>query len=325
MIRPRRCERALGAVVLAAGLAQAGPARAEDARVAAEALFKAARELVENGDWAAGCPRFEASVKLYASASTMINIARCQAHAGRVASAWATYGRALALVPETQGAERQRGLDEVARRERETLEPRLPRLRVVISDPPPGVSVTRDGAALAVAALGEPLPADPGPHEIVVSAPGHRTETRTATLTEKALTTVTIALQPGEPAAPAVVEEAPSRVPAWAWITGAGGIALGGVAAGFLIDDLRASAALRGNCYSDAKGTGCKPGFDVEGHNARKDRGFALFIGLGAAGLAALGAATYGVASRSRPGKAGAAFVPWIAPDGAGLTAAGRF
>jgi hypothetical protein len=328
MIRRRRCERGLGAAALVGALTLAGPARAQDARVAAEGLFKIAHDLVDKGDWDGGCPKFEASAKLFASASTTINIARCQAHAGRVASAWATYGRALALVPETQGAERQRALDEVAKRERGALELRLPRLRVVIADPPPGVTITRDGAALAVAALGEPLPADPGPHELVVSAPGHRTETRTVKLVEKETTTVAIALQPEEAPSPAVAKPAPPPspgVPAWAWITGAGGLALSGVAVGFLVDELRASAALRNNCYSDAAGTGCRPTFDVAGANARKDRGFGLFVGLGAAGLAALGVATYGVVSGSRAPTGGAALAPWIAPGSAGLVAAGRF
>lgn len=78
----------------------ASPARAQRVArdpAAAEALFKAARALVEKGDYAAGCPKFEASLALNPSASTMLNIALCHEHDGKIASAWEAYNRALTL------------------------------------------------------------------------------------------------------------------------------------------------------------------------------------------------------------------------------------
>ena len=51
--------------------------------VAAQALFKAARQLVDKGNYAEGCPQFAASFELYPSASTMLNVAQCHEHDGK--------------------------------------------------------------------------------------------------------------------------------------------------------------------------------------------------------------------------------------------------
>src|SRR6185312_10516239 len=114
----------LAALVLGSAGAAAQPA---DDEVAAAALFRAGRELVAAGDYAAGCPKFEASLKLHASASTLLNIARCHEHEGRLATAWLDYQRGLSLNRGTSGAERQRELEEVARAALAALEPRVPK------------------------------------------------------------------------------------------------------------------------------------------------------------------------------------------------------
>ena len=55
--------------------------------------------------------------------------------------------------------------------------------------------MTRGGDELPVAALGEPLPVDPGSVEIMAEAPGFQTERRTVVLGEGETTDVVIALQ----------------------------------------------------------------------------------------------------------------------------------
>jgi len=53
------------------------------------------------------------------------------------------------------------------------LEPRLPKLSIKLAaGAPDGAHVTRDGVELGAAALGTPLPVDPGEHVVVVSALG---------------------------------------------------------------------------------------------------------------------------------------------------------
>ncbi|MGK3999586.1 PEGA domain-containing protein [Sorangium sp. So ce1024] len=330
--------RAAVALASAAAIALGGvTARAQQpARdpVAAEALFKAARALVDKGDFAAGCPKFEASLALNPSASTMINIARCHEHEGKLATAWHDYHRALVLNRETAGEQRRRGLEELATKGLAALEPRVPKLRVVVEGAPPGVEVQRDGTPLPAAALGEALPIDPGEHEIRASAPGHQPETRSVTLKEGETATVELTLRPAPAAppasAPAAAKEAPSGgVPAWAWISGAAGLALVGASVGFLLDDLSAIDALRGNCREAPGGTYCNPGYDYAADNARKNRDLALFVGLGGAGLVALGVATFGIVraggeDQAAPARA-AVVTPWIGPSGAGAGISGSF
>src|SRR5262245_41876693 len=81
---------------------------------AAEALYKTGRDLVAKGDWDGGCPKFDASMALDPVASTLLNIAKCNEHYGRLAQAWADYKRAIVLNQETQGAERRKTLADIA-------------------------------------------------------------------------------------------------------------------------------------------------------------------------------------------------------------------
>ncbi|WP_437926060.1 PEGA domain-containing protein [Sorangium sp. So ce291] len=331
--------RALAGLASAAAVALGGSAaRAQPQQqpprdpVAAEALFKSARALVDKGDYAAGCPKFEASLELNPSASTMINIARCHEREGKVATAWHDYNRAIVLNRETAGEQRRRGLEEIAQKGIADLDARVPKLRVVVKGAPSGVEVQRDGTPVPAAALGEPLPVDPGPHDLRASAPGHETETRSVTLREGESVTVELTLRPAAgptaATAPEKAKEAPGRgVPTWAWVSGAAGIALVGASVGFLIDDLSAIGALRDSCREVTGGTYCNPGYDFAADNARKNRDFGLFVGLGGAGLVALGAAAYGIAGSGGEKAPAPAVValPWVAPSGAGASISGSF
>ncbi|XXY54046.1 PEGA domain-containing protein [Sorangium sp. So ce269] len=329
--------RAVAGLASAAAVALGGSAaRAQQQQqpprdpVAAEALFKAARALVDKGDYAAGCPKFEASLELNPSASTMINLARCHEREGKLATAWHDYNRAIVLNRETAGEQRRRGLEEIAQKGIADLDARVPKLRVVVKSAPSGVEVQRDGTPVPAAALGEPLPVDPGPHDIRASAPGHETETRSVTLREGESVTVELTLRPAAvPAAataPEKAKEAPGEgVPTWAWVSGAAGIALVGASVGFLIDDLSAIGALRDNCREVTGGTYCRPGYDFAADNARKNRDFGLFVGLGGAGLVALGVAAYGIAGSGGEKAPAAVALPWVAPSGAGASISGSF
>ena len=188
----------IAAILLASSTVFAEPNPGD--RRAAEALFAEAYRLVDAGSWAAGCSKFEASFAFYASASTMINIARCHDHHGKIATAWQDYRRALALAGETRD-ERRRGLLEIAQRGVDDLTPRLPKLRIVIPEAPVGLEVVCDGKELSSKALAEALPADPGPHEVRASAPGYRGQTLSVTLEEGKTATATLKLTPPEPAA----------------------------------------------------------------------------------------------------------------------------
>lgn len=314
------------ALVGLSSAALAAPTEAD--RAAAEALFKTARQLVGDGDYAAGCPKFEASFALFPSASTLLNIAKCHEHEGKLATAWKDYSQALALNRDTRGAERQQQLAAIAEEGMRALEPRLPRLRIVVTGAPPDVRVLRDKVQIPAPALGEALPVDPGQHEIRVSAPGRVTETRTVTLEEGKTVTVEIALKEAPKASPAAAE---GGVPTWVWVTGGAGLALTGASVYFLIDDLAAIDALRENCPTQGGVTTCAPGYDYESDNARKNRSLALFLGLGGAGAVALGAAVVGlVTAPSSPAPASQTGLrvrasPWVGPSGGGAAISGVF
>jgi len=253
MILPATCEigrrgaAPMVALLLCSSAAFAQPERRDP--VAAEALFSAARKLVDAGDYAAGCPKFEAALALYPSASTMINIARCHEHEGKIATAWQDYHKALSLNGETQGEERRRGLGEIAQKGINDLAPRLPKLRIVAPNAPPGLKVLRDGNEITAAALDQELPADPGQHEVRASAPGSRGETLTVTLEEGKTTTVNLALKPATPdakgleAAPSTGALLPTGIALL--VLGAGGL---GVGAATGVVSLNKISAVKARC-----------------------------------------------------------------------------
>jgi hypothetical protein len=95
-----------------------------------------------------------------------------------------------------------------------------------------------------------------------------------------------------------------------------------------LADDLSAISALRTQCSRTSSATTCAPGYDVQHDNDRKNRDLPLFIGFGAAGLVALGAAVVGIvrtpSDQAAPTTTAVA-TPWFAPGGGGAALSGRF
>src|SRR5580693_7797688 len=96
----------------------ASPAVAEPAAPAqAETLFMSAMALLDRGDWAAACPKFQASMDLDPAVSTQIKIARCHEHDGKLAAAWSDVSEALKLNKTLPQSEQRRSeLDAYARK-----------------------------------------------------------------------------------------------------------------------------------------------------------------------------------------------------------------
>jgi hypothetical protein len=321
------------AVALAVGLAVASAtavAGAEGARrdpAAADALFQAAVKALDTGDWATACPKFSASYDLDPSPSALLNVAKCQTHAGRLATAWSSCQRALVLNEETPGAQRRAELDAYARKLIAGLEPRLARLRVRVTNAPAGATVSRDGVVLAGAALGEAVPVDAGAHEVVVVARGFADARQSVTAVDGSLADVSITLAPGAsstvaPAAAASAETGARRVPAWVWITAGGGAALvaGGVV--FLVDERATQADIDAKCTLPGKRCGA---FDPASDNARVTRDFGLFLGLGGAGVAAIGVAAIGFLRAPRAPARASSTGLCVTPYPGGLGLAGAF
>lgn len=142
-------------------------AQASSNEAAAEALFTEARKLIESGNVEEGCKKLEASQKLDPGTGTLIHLADCYEKLGRTATSWARFREAAARAAR----ENRPDWESVAKTRAAELEPKLARLRI---DATAGVTVRRDGDEIPAAALGTPLPIDPGEHSLVASAPGKK-------------------------------------------------------------------------------------------------------------------------------------------------------
>jgi hypothetical protein len=315
--------RALALAVAAAAALASPSTSAQPARdpATARVVFAEAKALLEQGNWAGACPKFQASFDLNPVVSPLLNVARCHEHEGKLTLAWDDYQRALTLNRDTDGAARRAELEEFTKKQIEALEPRLSKLRVVIANPPPGLRVRRDGVDVPGTALGTALPVDPGAHDVEASAPGYATAHVSVAAKEGGAAEATISLVLEAPAhvvaVPTATASAPTRdVPApapaatpsrWPWIVGGAGVVLLGVAAGFGVDALSASSKIDGCKATPA----CGPAdgltqADVTSLNGRKDTGRVLFGVLGATGGIAVGVAVVGLAKRGQPSSSSA-------------------
>jgi hypothetical protein len=188
----------LSVLALTVCLAHARLARAEGANpAAAEALFDQGRVALAAGDFDTACARFRESERLDPALGTRFNLADCEEKRGRLASAWSLFRGVVAQLPE--GDDRL----PVAQRRLAALEPRVPRLTMVLAPGAPRTARVKEGETeFTVGSFGVALPLDPGLHHLIVSAPGHATRA------------IDVALEPGETAevkiapGPALVVEA---------------------------------------------------------------------------------------------------------------------
>ncbi len=165
--------RAAWSAVLAVSLAYPGKVDAQDAtaKTTAEALFAEGRRLMTTGDYPAACAKFAASQKLDAGVGTSLNLADCYEKSGRIASAWVEFRGAISAARSAASKERE----QLARERAQALESRLSYLTITTSPEQRGsIQITRDGAPVEPAALGTPIPIDPGKHAIEATAPGKK-------------------------------------------------------------------------------------------------------------------------------------------------------
>lgn len=311
---------------LTCALATASTARADNPGAVpdpvAQALFQDGRDLVDKGQWDAGCTKFEASMLLYPAASTLLNIARCHEHQSKLASAWSAYKRVQVLNRETIGEERRRAIDDMVEAQIKALTPRLPKIKLTMARAVPNLTLRKDGEILPAAVVGTEVPVDAGEHEIVAEAPGYRPFRQKLEVKESTLRVIDIDLTlEGDPDP----HGEPARVPTWAFISGGAGLAMLGVAAGFRVDQAFVEGRQNGICNGDLRG-GCPPitTYDPAKDNTRKNTDFGLFVGFGVAGALALAASVVGVVRAARPTKAPVATLV-VTRDGAAMSAAFQF
>jgi hypothetical protein len=196
----------MGLCAATAATAHAQPA---DNTALAEQLFNEGRELGKASNWAAACPKFEASLRYDPAVGTRLNLAICYEKLGKLATAWGQYREAADVAAKQNDTKRR----DFAQKAAAALEPRLPKLTIVApKTQPPGLVITRDGTTLDLAILGSALFIDPGAHEVTASAPDFATWKQSVSLGEGKAETVTVpelTPKPGEPPPKVTPDEKP--------------------------------------------------------------------------------------------------------------------
>ena len=314
-------------------------AHAQQDAAAAEALFDKGLAEMQAGHFDAACPAFAESQRLDPRAGTLFTLAECERLSGKIASAFAHYAEYLRLFEGMPPALRQKHEERaaLARKERASLEPTIPRLTLVLpKTAPPRVRVTRDGLELGAASLGTALPVDPGEHVLTTQVPDAPPVEQRVTVAKGEAKTVELDVRvagaPQSPEPPAIPPTPPPiptpeptgrDVPTWAWIAGIGGLAAIGGSVTFTVLHMNVRRAVADRCPD---GTCDTPGLAQE-YRASWDRDLGLAIGFGALGALGLGAAVTGIVGAGGKTKAPEAvtLVPWATKSAGGATLVGRF
>jgi hypothetical protein len=187
----------------AALLVTTQPAWAVDAadKGTARNLALEGMQLYQEGKPAEALKKLQAAQSLFDAPVHLLYIARCQTDLGMLVEAAETYrvlGR-VQLAGDASAAFHEAKTE--GEKELGALEARIPVLRIEVE--PAGlreVSLTIDGVSVSSAAIGADRPANPGRHEIEVSAPGYGSSGTTVTLREgnRQPELVSLTLQPVE-------------------------------------------------------------------------------------------------------------------------------
>jgi hypothetical protein len=157
----------------AAVLAATTSLHAEPSAAQAETLFRQGRELMTAHKYAEACAAFEASQKLEAASTTLINLAGCRERLGQLATAWALFVEAEQQTASSSDARTQQ-LHQVAQDHAQKLEPDLSRLTIRV--PPAsridGLVIVRAREHVDATLWDRALPVDAGTYQISASAPG---------------------------------------------------------------------------------------------------------------------------------------------------------
>jgi len=273
---------------------------------AAEALFRAGKRAIATGDYPTACQKFDQSQQLEPAPGTLLNLADCEEHLGRLALASEHFN--LAALGFHPGDKRVA----YARQRAVVVQGHMPSLTIHLpANANERLKILCDGIEIDPAAFDHPLRVDPGQHVVLVRGEARRDRSYPLELSEGESKELSVeageglSAQSETPAAPpADTRTSPSmpRVPAatlsrspaeragpsrtLGWIS----VGLGG--AGLAVGTVFAIRALSNRSTVDQHcSTTCDPqGYDAE--SAYKTASRWASIGLGAAVLG-IGAGTY--------------------------------
>ena len=134
--------------------------------------FQEAKALMEQGNYAAACPKLVESQRLDPAVGTLLYLGECYDGNGQTATAWATFLAAADAAHSANQPERER----TARERANALLARVSKLTITVAPEArvPGLEVKLDGTALGAASWGVATALDPGEHLIEASAPDRK-------------------------------------------------------------------------------------------------------------------------------------------------------
>lgn len=328
----RSLRRVLGAALVVSLALQPALAHAqEDAskRAAARILATDGLRAFEEGRWEAAIDQFQRAEALVHAPPHLLYVARALVKLGKLGKALETY---LTITREDLPPRAPKPFVEARKaaiEEQAALEPRVPKLTIVVKGGVAGATVvTLDGDDVARERLGVPMPADPGAHVIAARAPGWNDAEVTVKLAEGASETATIELvparDPGAPAGHASSEIGRGRVSPLTWV--ALGVGVAGLGAGtfFVIHNRSARDEADALCAGGICPAAKRP--EILSLDEEADTASTLAwigYGVGAVGLVAGAALLFVDGPLRSKGSTTATIHPWIGAGSAGL--GGRF
>jgi hypothetical protein len=306
----RRLRAVYPAIAIAfAAAAYHGPAYAEETasnKVAAQALFDQAKDLLARNNAAEACPKLEESQRLDPTSGTLINLADCYERAGRIATAWSTFLQAAAAAKVGGHLEREH----VAKERASALAQRLPKIAIQVEGGDvAGLEIRRDGAIVGSPQWGMAIPTDPGKHPIVATAPGRTSWESVVTVRDGENISVTVPALVAVGTATAVAPSAPERTSSFGTqrtlALVAGGVGVAGLTFGSVFGLVSKSKHDEANAHCNGSVCRDQLGVDLRGEATRTGNLSTAGFVLGALGLAGGAAlwltATSDVTSGSAP------------------------
>ncbi len=227
-------------------------------------LYNHGKELLDAGKTAEACQAFEAAKRLdFTALNLILRLGDCYERLGRTASAYSQYQQAVSLAAAAKDARQSTAEERVV-----AVEPHLARLVVALAPGAVGVTVRRNGEALAADRLGKPEPVDPGRYTFEAAAPGKKAWTTARDVVAGSTIAVDVpALEPVASAAPIAAPITPdaSSSPRRAIGISLLGVGLAGlgVGAAFGVRALSKLAGSKANGHCDAQSFCDDAGFQL--------------------------------------------------------------
>jgi len=303
----------------------AGPeAEGSSKSTAAEELFRQGRAAVEAGDFATACDRFSASENLEPAPGTLLNVADCETHLGKLVAAKEHFELAASGFGKNDP---RRAF--VAGRVAE-IDRRLAHLSVHLAPGlPSDAKVMRDGESFDRRTIDRAVPVDPRPSTFVVSAPGFVDRTFSLAFVEGSSNELT--LDVGDRVPPPTLFDPSASSSGSGRATGrtlgfvAGGLGLAGLAAGGVLGifALHEASVVKDHCQIPAY-TCDSQGVSAGSSGQTFSLGSTVALAVGAA-LTVTGVVLIVVNRKPRTEHAALTLVPYFGTSGGGATAALTF